>query len=71
MNLYSVFQKYPIICTDSRQASPDSIFFALRGENFDANAFAAKALENGCKFAVIDDEKYATDRKSTRLNSSH
>ena len=63
MNLYSVFQKYPIICTDSRQASSDSIFFALRGENFDANAFAAKALENGCKFAVIDDEKYATDER--------
>ena len=63
MNLYSVFQKYPIICTDSRQALPDSIFFALRGENFDANAFAAKALENGCKFAVIDDYKYATDER--------
>ena len=63
MNLYSVFQKYPIICTDSRQASSDSIFFALRGENFDANTFAAKALENGCKFAVIDDEKYATDER--------
>lgn len=61
MGLYSIFQQYPIICTDSRNCPKNSIFFALKGDNFDANSFAAKALESGCVFAVIDDEKYAID----------
>ncbi len=61
MELYQIFQQYPTICTDSRNCPKDSIFFALKGDNFDANSFAAKALENGCAYAVIDDEKYAID----------
>lgn len=59
MELYSVFLKYPSICTDSRQAKPGSIFFALKGDHFDANAFAQQAMKNGCNFAVIDNKKYA------------
>ncbi len=63
MELYQIFQQYPIICTDSRNCPRNSIFFALKGDNFDANSFASQALENGCVFAVIDDEKYATDER--------
>ena len=63
MELYQIFQQYPIICTDSRNCPKNSIFFALKGDNFDANSFAAKALENGCAFAVIDDAKYAVDER--------
>jgi len=70
MYLYKLFQKYPIICTDSRQAAPNSIFFALRGENFDANAFAAAALEKGCEFAVIDDAKYAVDERYVLVDNA-
>lgn len=40
-----------------------SLFFALKGANFNANEFAEKAIENGCSFAVVDEEKYVTNTK--------
>ena len=43
--LYDLFLKYPRISTDTRKIEPDSIFFALRGANFDGNRFVAEALE--------------------------
>lgn len=43
------------ICTDSRQVAPGAVFFALKGDNFNGNHFAEKALENGCIAAVIDE----------------
>ncbi|MCL1868647.1 MAG: UDP-N-acetylmuramoyl-tripeptide--D-alanyl-D-alanine ligase [Paludibacter sp.] len=63
MDLYSLFKKYPRICTDTRAIVPDSLFFALRGENFNANAFAAQALENGCAYAIVDDAQYAVNER--------
>ena len=42
------------ITTDTRKIVPGAIFFALRGDNFDGNTFAAKALEQGAAFVVID-----------------
>ena len=49
------------VSTDSRKPTPDSVFFALKGENFNANEFAQKALDAGCKYAVIDDKNYTGD----------
>ena len=54
-NLYGFFAEHPHISTDSRRIVPDSIFFALRGTNFDGNRFAAAALEQGAAAAVVDD----------------
>ncbi|KAB8154031.1 UDP-N-acetylmuramoyl-tripeptide--D-alanyl-D-alanine ligase [Kordia sp. TARA_039_SRF] len=56
--LYAIFQKYPIVSTDSRNIIPNSIFFALKGENFNGNAYAKDALEKGAAYAVIDEEAY-------------
>lgn len=69
MQLYSLFQKYPIICTDSRNCPQDSIFFALKGENFNANAYAKLALNNGCKYAVVDEAEYAIDERYILVDS--
>jgi UDP-N-acetylmuramoyl-tripeptide--D-alanyl-D-alanine ligase len=63
MQLYQIYLQHPIICTDSRICPPDSLFFALKGENFNANAFALSALEKGCSFAVVDEAKYAIDER--------
>lgn len=41
------------VCTDTRKLVPGQIFFALKGENFDGNRFAEKALETGAKMAVV------------------
>ena len=53
--LYELYLHYPKVITDSRKCVPNSIFFALKGENFDGNAFAAKALNGGCAYAVLLD----------------
>ena len=52
--LYSLFKEYNKICIDSRKAEEGSIFFALKGDNFDGNKYAQKALEK-CAYAVVDD----------------
>lgn len=59
--IYTLFQKYPIVITDSRKVVADSIFFALRGENFNGNKFALNTLDNGCRYAIVDEKEYATD----------
>jgi len=51
------------ITTDTRKLESGSLFFALKGENFNANEFAQKAIEAGCSLAVVDEEKYATSPK--------
>jgi UDP-N-acetylmuramoyl-tripeptide--D-alanyl-D-alanine ligase len=56
--LYRIFLKHSLISTDSRAIKPGSIFFALRGENFDGNRFAKQALEIGAAFAVIDNPEF-------------
>jgi UDP-N-acetylmuramoyl-tripeptide--D-alanyl-D-alanine ligase len=45
------------IATDTRKLENGSIFFALKGDNFDANDFAEKAINAGCSYAIVDDEK--------------
>jgi len=59
-SLYQRFLKYPSISTDTRNIARDSIFFALKGDNFDANTFAEKALTSGAVYAVIDNIAYKT-----------
>jgi len=56
--IYSIFLKNRSISTDSRQLLPGCLFFALKGENFDGNKYAQKAIEAGAAYAVIDDENY-------------
>lgn len=53
-----------MVTTDSRDCPKSSIFFALKGASFNGNAFAAKALEQGCSYAVVDEKEYAVDGDS-------
>ena len=57
--LYEIYLQHPTVTTDSRNCPPDSLFFALKGDNFDGNNFAEKALESGCSYAIVDDEAVA------------
>jgi UDP-N-acetylmuramoyl-tripeptide--D-alanyl-D-alanine ligase len=56
------------VCTDTRKTVKGSIFFALKGGNFNANEFASKALESGCAYAVVDEGKYADGKKILLVN---
>ena len=56
--IYELFLKSGSVSTDTRKIKFGDIFFALKGPNFDANAFASRALDAGAAYAVVDDEKY-------------
>jgi len=60
--LYKHFLALGRISTDTRSIEPDSLFFALKGDNFDGNCFAKKAVESGAAIAVIDDDKYSSEK---------
>ena len=62
--LYEIFIKYPTVSTDSRKIEKDSLFFALKGENFNGNTYASKALENGAAYSIIDEASYKTDGRT-------
>lgn len=53
-SLYQLFLEHPVVTTDSRRCPQGCIFFALRGESFDGNLFAEKALDAGAAIAVVD-----------------
>lgn len=59
--LYQAYQASHTVTTDSRAITPGCIFFAFKGEHFDGNAFAPKALEQGAALCVISDDTYRTD----------
>ena len=45
--IYQIYLQYRHITTDTRQIKPNNLFFALKGERFDGNIYAAQALEKG------------------------
>ncbi len=53
--LYALFLAHPQVTTDSRNCPAGSIFFALKGANFDGNKYAAASLAAGCAAVVVDD----------------
>ena len=59
--LYELFLQHPTITTDSRDVPEGSMFFALKGDTFDGNAYAISALEKGAAYAVIDEKAYAKE----------
>ena len=58
IDVYDLFIHNPQITTDSRNCPKGSIFFALKGDKFDGNQYAGKALASGCVYAVIDNPDY-------------
>jgi UDP-N-acetylmuramoyl-tripeptide--D-alanyl-D-alanine ligase len=57
--LYQLYLKHPVISTDTRKIAAGSLFFALKGDKFDANTFAKQAIETGAAYAIIDNATYA------------
>jgi len=54
--LYSIYTKYPSVVTDTRKLKLGDLYFALKGPNFNGNAFAIQALEQGAAYAIVDEE---------------
>jgi UDP-N-acetylmuramoyl-tripeptide--D-alanyl-D-alanine ligase len=62
--LYHIFRNHPVITTDSRNIEPDSLFFALKGDNFNGNKFTIEALNKGAAYAIIDEKEYVLPGKT-------
>ncbi|CAM3402536.1 UDP-N-acetylmuramoyl-tripeptide--D-alanyl-D-alanine ligase [Flavobacterium longum] len=58
------------ISTDTRKIQPKSMFVAIKGERFDANTFAAEALEKGASYVVIDNKDYYIDPRTILVRDS-
>ena len=61
--LYQHFKQCSAVSTDTRKIEEGSLFFALKGDNFNGNNFASQALSSGAKYCVIDEKQYATDER--------
>lgn len=61
--LYQYYLSSGKISTDTRKIEPGSLFFALKGDNFNANEFAQEALTKGALISIVDEEKFAVNDK--------
>jgi len=67
--LYNIFQNYPVVCTDTRKIISESLFFALKGENFDGNLFWKEALHKGASYSIVDDPSLKGHKKCIYVNN--
>lgn len=61
--LYEIYKKCARVETDTRKELNQSMFFALKGDTFNGNEFAAQAIVSGALFAVVDDEKFKVNEQ--------
>lgn len=68
--LYKLYKKTYLVDTDTRKIRDGSIFFCLKGDNFNGNQFALEALSKGARFAVIDEEEYHSENKTILVDDA-
>ncbi|QNM85788.1 UDP-N-acetylmuramoyl-tripeptide--D-alanyl-D-alanine ligase [Polaribacter pectinis] len=59
--IYKLYSEYYLVDTDTRKIRENTIFFALKGDNFNGNKFAEQALKLGAKYAIVDEEEFQTN----------
>ena len=67
--IYQLFKESPLISTDSRKTEKNSLFFALKGENFNGNKFAADSIIKGAAYAIIDEKEYISSEKTILVDN--
>ena len=68
--LHSLFLNCSGVSTDTRKIEQDCMFFALKGENFDANTFTKEAILKGAKYVVIDNPEFQIEGKTLLVENS-
>jgi UDP-N-acetylmuramoyl-tripeptide--D-alanyl-D-alanine ligase len=69
-NLFQLFYQSSGVSTDTRKIKQDSLYIALKGENFDGNTFADKAIELGAKYAIVDNKDFANESSIFHVDDS-
>ena len=71
MVIIDIYKKYKEcggrVTTDTRTLKGGEMFFALKGENFDGNEYALKALEAGASYAVVNASAKVAESDDPRL----
>jgi UDP-N-acetylmuramoyl-tripeptide--D-alanyl-D-alanine ligase len=67
--LHQLFLESSGVATDTRCIEPNKLFFALKGDNFNGNKYALQAINNGAKYAIIDDNKFAKPEQFIMVNN--
>ncbi len=62
-DIYTLYSKHYLVDTDTRNIRKNTIFFALKGDNFNGNKFAEEALKLGADYAIVDEKEYQTNSK--------
>ena len=60
-NIYTLYSKHFLVDTDTRNIRKNTLFFALKGNNFNGNEFAEKALNLGALYSIVDEREYQTN----------
>jgi len=60
-DLYALYAQHFLVDTDTRNIRKNTLFFALKGDNFNGNLFASEALEKGASYSIVDEACFATD----------
>ena len=68
-SLYEIYKQYPSVQTDTRKLKNGDIFFALKGDNFNGNLFAQKAIDTGAAYAVIDEAEFEIPGKTVLIEN--
>ena len=68
--LYKLFTENYLADTDTRSIRKGSLFFALKGDNFDGNKFALEALDKGANYAVIDNAQFTHIPNTILVNNT-
>jgi len=69
-NIHDLFLKCSSVSIDTRKIEDNSMFFAIKGERFDANTFAEEALNKGASFVVIDNKDYYIDSRTILVENT-
>ena len=67
--LYSLFIDSSGVCTDTRNITSSSLFFALKGDNFNGNKFAVNAIDSGAGYAIVDEDVNSSDKRIIKVES--
>ncbi|WP_395050679.1 UDP-N-acetylmuramoyl-tripeptide--D-alanyl-D-alanine ligase [Flavobacterium sp.] len=68
--IHSLFLKCKSVSIDTRKIESNSLFVAIKGENFDANTFAKDAFEKGASYVIIDNYDYFIDQRTILVPNS-
>ena len=68
-NLYKLYSQHYLVDTDTRKIRQNTLYFALKGANFNGNTFAEEALKKGALYSIVDEANYVISDKTILVDN--